>query len=1683
MGEQALRNTEMSLRRRTTYFFAKELETPTASVIDQYSNVNTQANWNEDINPEEIPPDDLVDLTSDDLEIISESLEQRYHMNEFFTAIQNRVLISLNPLAEIPLFNKQFIDSYANADMDHAHERYPPHPYEICERAWRSLINEATDQFIVITGESGSGKSRQLQIIYDYLATRASEIFVRDQNLGCSAANSQNSRWRFLIESASFVINAFSSSKTILNFDSTRCVKLVSFQLAPNGTIRGINFRQGLLEKSRLVQRPRNERNFHIFYYLMAGISDETFESLGLSSNIADHSLLWSSEDTDDPLYPSDQSKYKLLREHFTSLGLKDEDFDQVLNFLAATIHLGNLDFNNLASDECIWALHYSSILLGFETDDLLEFLTDSEASRNTCPQELCYSMIKIIYENVVAFIVGKVNEALGASSMDVRTINILDTFGFEILPENGFEQFCINFVNECVHFYCNQSIFDSTVEDFMEDGVMVPKLDYFDNNACMNFLFGRSYKDLKNIQMDGKFGEKLNVQSKKGINGSDKELWKNLEIALANDEVYYHIKDPSKMSFGIRHYAADVEYRLGDFFVENSSIFDNYSKDFLRKSQDDFLRGIADKAMVDQNLTGNSRLESLAGYLRDLFSSFNWANSWFIRCIKPNYSGNPGKSDHEFIISQLEYLSCSQMVGLYRSGYFVSFTYIDFYRRYDVIQYSKKALLQRRMKGKEFRKTMTDLQPKCLDILQFAIDRFPDISFDINPYQIGLSRLYLTVSGHTLLEYLLNEKRDFWAREIQRVWRGFRDRCFVKNHQVHRAATLIQREFRGWIFLKKFSFLFYEDQMADEDLEKLIKYKTLVNWINEALDLSIELQEPDNLHFVENYVFAILKDGLILLDLAKFLFKNVSSLEELVIDSHDPIQVISVFLELCLEKNELEECEIFEAEDLLYHKNVEKVLNCLWKLYLSRGKYNESRTDLSVEHSLDSSSGEDLSQRYPIIKKFIENEKGYLIVLQTAVNFRRMLKSRRVMNKTEIRLLFQNILAIYNIHQEIIQAVDMYKVYSRDDANEESVGSIPLGSIIDNMFEKLKTEYQIYMKHVVDSHIFLTRIDKTQRNYLLTFRNSEHLGNGEPLTSFLTAPLTRFEDYMEFMRDLRDVTSSRNADLKYLEKTCRALLDPIKLSQKAQNKLVEIHDTPSSKDSYTVFDERLPGRVLNTSDNWPSSRISNSKLTHGKSFNKSSSNTRFLLNMESLVTSNRSFICKGSAWEVINSSLVKERCLFLFNDCLMIAKEVRGYNDAPKFQLKTVIALENTDLKISRNEDPHTLLQDMPVMRKAAIKFDSNPESGLEYLLGKNIIVQTPSSIAEFLYRTVSLNRHGVARFMTAPENEQVLVSYLKCFDFADLRIDNALRIFLSTIRPPGDAQAMDLVLDKFSERYSKDNPTEISSPKLALKLVFGLLMLNADWHRNTGDDENGHQNLSEHEFIERWRKHDLNCEIPDITLQGMYYSIVADKLAVAPPNEEMEASKISFSYTSIPFRLTVREDECACSITIPKPDAGLEIRIFAQSGLECSPSVLNFKSSNTAEFRLRGTNVGRKALYFLKLGRNSANYCSLSLPFGKVVIVEPPFMRHVFQIRSKFRDSRTKRKLTYMFSVADENQRKNWIGQIQNVKRALDKNGQLQYGFPLTEDQGRNVMKSFELVPNGAIVVPSDEGFDLCE
>nr|XP_033490990.1 unconventional myosin-IXAa-like isoform X12 [Epinephelus lanceolatus] len=544
------------------------------------------------------PPSDLCALPELAERTILESLRARFRQEKIYTYIGS-ILIVVNPFQFLPIYNPKYVKLYDN----HTLGKLEPHIYAVADVAYHAMLQRRKNQCIVISGESGSGKTQSTNFLIHHLTALSQKGFA--------------SGVEQIILGAGPVLEAFGNAKTAHNNNSSRFGKFIQVNYQESGTVRGAYVEKYLLEKSRLVYQEHNERNYHVFYYLLAGASEEERKSFHLlkpeeyhylnQMTKKLHKLHW------DNYYESDLDCFTVegedLKHDFERLQLAMEMVGflpttrkQIFSLLSAILHLGNIRYKKKTyRDDSIdicnpEVLPIVSELLEVKEEMLLEALTTRKTvtvgERLIVPYKLAEagtvrdSMAKSLYSALFDWIVFRTNHALLNNkdledNSKILSIGVLDIFGFEDYENNSFEQFCINFANERLQHYFNQHIFKLEQEEYRAEGITWHNIEYIDNSSCLNLI------SKKPTALFHLLDEECNFPQ-----ASNQTL---LDKFKRQHEGNSYIEFPAVMepAFIIRHYAGKVKYGVKDFREKNTDHMRPDIVALLKSSKNAFICGL----------------------------------------------------------------------------------------------------------------------------------------------------------------------------------------------------------------------------------------------------------------------------------------------------------------------------------------------------------------------------------------------------------------------------------------------------------------------------------------------------------------------------------------------------------------------------------------------------------------------------------------------------------------------------------------------------------------------------------------------------------------------------------------------------------------------------------------------------------------------------------------------------------------------------------------------------------------------------------------------------------------------------------------------------------------------------------------------------------------------------------
>ncbi|NXI95068.1 MYO1E protein, partial [Psophia crepitans] len=688
--------------------------------------------------------DDMVLLSKITEDSIVENLKKRYMDDYIFTYIGS-VLISVNPFKQMPYFGEKEIEMYQGA----AQYENPPHIYALADSMYRNMIIDRENQCVIISGESGAGKTVAAKYIMSYISK-------------ISGGGPKVQHVKDIILQSNPLLEAFGNAKTVRNNNSSRFGKYFEIQFSPGGEPDGGKISNFLLEKSRVVMRNPGERSFHIFYQLIEGASSEQKSSLGITSMDYYYYLSLSGSYKVDDI--NDKSDFQETLHAMSVIGIFAEEQALVLQIVAGILHLGNISFKevgNYAGVESEEFLAFPAFLLGINQDRLKEKLTSrqmdskwggkSESINVTLNvEQACYTrdaLAKALHSRVFDYLVDSINKAMEKDHEEYN-IGVLDIYGFEIFQKNGFEQFCINFVNEKLQQIFIELTLKAEQEEYVQEGIRWTPIDYFNNKIVCDLIENKVNPPGIMSILDDVCATMHAVGE-----GADQTLLQKLQMQIGTHEHF----NSWNQGFIIHHYAGKVSYDMDGFCERNRDVLFMDLIELMQSSDLPFIKALfPENLQVDKKgrpTTAGSKIKKQAN---DLVGTLMKCTPHYIRCIKPNETKKSRDWEESRVKHQVEYLGLKENIRVRRAGYAYRRIFKKFLQRYAILT---KATWPS-WKGEE--------KQGVLHLLQ-------SVNMDSDQYQLGKSKVFIKAPESLfLLEEMRERKYDGYARAIQKAWRKY---------------------------------------------------------------------------------------------------------------------------------------------------------------------------------------------------------------------------------------------------------------------------------------------------------------------------------------------------------------------------------------------------------------------------------------------------------------------------------------------------------------------------------------------------------------------------------------------------------------------------------------------------------------------------------------------------------------------------------------------------------------------------------------------------------------------------------------------------------------------------------------------------------------------------------------------
>ncbi|KAM9486283.1 myosin-IIIb isoform 3-T3 [Clarias gariepinus] len=794
---------------------------------------------------ESFPDDDLVNLEALDEETIITHLQRRYQELQIYTYVGD-ILIALNPFQPLKIYSPQFSQLYHGAKCSDN----PPHIFATADAAYQGMVTFCKDQCIIISGESGAGKTESAHLIVQHLTF-----------LG--KANNRTLREKIL--QVNPLVEAFGNACTAINDNSSRFGKYLEMKFTPTGAVMGAKIFEYLLEKSRVIKQAIGEKNFHIFYYIYAGLyHQDSLKKYRLPEKTAPRYIDSANGKVMQDIVSSKlyKDQFDAIQDCFRIIGFSEEEVASVYRILAAILNTGNIEFTSTTSQHQTdksevpdsEALENAAVLLCIGAEELQEALTshcvvtrgETIIRTNTVDKatDVRDAMSKALYGRLFSWIVNRINALLqpdikSCTAESGMYVGILDIFGFENFKKNSFEQLCINIANEQIQFYFNQHIFALEQMEYQSEAIDASLVEYEDNRPILDMFLQKPMGLLSLLDEESRFPQ-----------ATDQTLVDKFEDNLRHK--YFWRPKRVELCFGIQHYAGKVLYSVNGFLEKNRDTLPADIVVVLRMSDNKLLQQLfsnpltktgnlatsrarvtaASRSLPPQLHAGrnksprlrktvdtmemmrhpeettNMRRQTVASYFRyslmDLLSKMVMGTPHFVRCIKPNDDRQALCFCQERVLVQLRYTGILETVNIRRQGFSHRITFDDFVNRYYYL-----AFRAHQMPASSKENAVIILQKAKLD--NWVLGRTKVFLKYYHVEQLNLLLREVMARVVVIQAYTKGwlgarryrrekEKRNHAAIIIQSVWKGYLCRQHVKQIKQDRenAAVQIQSAYRA---------------------------------------------------------------------------------------------------------------------------------------------------------------------------------------------------------------------------------------------------------------------------------------------------------------------------------------------------------------------------------------------------------------------------------------------------------------------------------------------------------------------------------------------------------------------------------------------------------------------------------------------------------------------------------------------------------------------------------------------------------------------------------------------------------------------------------------------------------------------------------------------------------------------
>ncbi|KAG7308920.1 hypothetical protein JYU34_006191 [Plutella xylostella] len=738
--------------------------------------------------------EDMSNLTYLNDASVLYNLKQRYYHKLIYT-YSGLFCVAINPYKRFPVYTFRCAKLYRGKRRSEV----PPHIFAISDGAYVNMLTNHENQSMLITGESGAGKTENTKKVIAYFAT-----------VGASQKKDPNAEKKGSLEDqvvqTNPVLEAFGNAKTVRNDNSSRFGKFIRIHFGPSGKLAGADIETYLLEKARVISQQALERSYHIFYQMMSGSVPGLKELCMLSNDVYDYHIIAQGKTTIPNV--DDGEECTLTDQAFDILGFTQEEKNDVYKITASVMHMGGMKFKQRGREEQAEADGMEegervAKLLGVDCQDLYknllkprikvgnEFVTQG---RNiTQVTNSVGALCKGVFDRLFKWLVKKCNETLDTKQKRQHFIGVLDIAGFEIFDFNGFEQLCINFTNEKLQQFFNHHMFVLEQEEYQREGIEWTFIDFgMDLQNCID-LIEKPMGILSILEEESMFPKATDATFVEKLNNNH----------LGKSAPYLKPKPPKPgcqaAHFAIGHYAGNVGYNISGWLEKNKDPLNDTVVDQFKKGQNKLLieifadhPGQSGDAAAAKGAGGKrakgSAFQTVSSLYREqlnnLMTTLRSTQPHFVRCIIPNELKQPGLIDSHLVMHQLTCNGVLEGIRICRKGFPNRMVYPDFKLRYKILNPAG-----------------VDKESDPKKIAQVILEA---TGLDPESYRIGHTKVFFRAGVLGQMEELRDDRLSKIMSWMQAYIRGYLSRKEFKKIQEQRLALqVVQRNLRKYLQLR----------------------------------------------------------------------------------------------------------------------------------------------------------------------------------------------------------------------------------------------------------------------------------------------------------------------------------------------------------------------------------------------------------------------------------------------------------------------------------------------------------------------------------------------------------------------------------------------------------------------------------------------------------------------------------------------------------------------------------------------------------------------------------------------------------------------------------------------------------------------------------------------------------------